>query len=95
MSCGQMEAFCTSVVKRIKDTFDWPGDIKTVGSLGAWTGEIPNYLKLTEENDSTNVDSSSHSGALENMDEDIKSAAQDIASYQVPQPCIYYSLFIS
>lgn len=72
---------CVSIIKRIKDTFDWPGDIMTEMSVGAWIGEIPNYLKLSHEDDSTSE--GNLTAALEKIDPDIKSSMQDIASYQV------------
>lgn len=72
---------CVSIIKRIKDTFDWPGDIMTEMSIGAWIGEIPNYLKLSHEDDSTSE--GNLTAALEKIDPDIKSSMQDIASYQV------------
>ncbi|KAL9455986.1 hypothetical protein AB3S75_005253 [Citrus x aurantiifolia] len=77
----KLEEMCVSIVKRIKDTFDWPGDIMTEMSIGAWIGEIPNYLKLSHEDDSTSE--GNLTAALEKIDPDIKSSMQDIASYQV------------
>ncbi|KAH9748888.1 Deneddylase [Citrus sinensis] len=77
----KLEEMCVSIIKRIKDTFDWPGDIMTEMSIGAWIGEIPNYLKLSHEDDSTSE--GNLTAALEKIDPDIKSSMQDIASYQV------------
>ncbi|XP_031284088.1 uncharacterized protein LOC116142819 isoform X2 [Pistacia vera] len=80
---AKLEEFCVSIVKRIKDAFDWRGDIMTEKSIGAWIGEKPNYLKLTHEDDSSNGENSTDSAPSEKMDADMKSSVQDIASYQV------------
>lgn len=50
--------------------------------IGAWIGEIPNYLLLSED-DSSRGEDSTDSASLEKIDADIKLPAQDIASYQV------------
>lgn len=88
---------CVSIVKRIKDTFDWPGDIMTGMSIGAWIGEIPSYLKLSHEDDSSSE--GNLTAVLEKIDADIKSSVQDIASYQVTNVgnlyLLYFSMFIS
>ncbi|XP_015576889.2 uncharacterized protein LOC8259167 isoform X1 [Ricinus communis] len=78
----KLQEFCILIVKKIKDAFGWPGDIITETSNGAWIGEIPNYLKAMGEYDSSKEDSST-SDPIEKLDEDMKSSAQDIASYQV------------
>ncbi|KAJ0017209.1 hypothetical protein Pint_10491 [Pistacia integerrima] len=80
---AKLEEFCVSIVKRIKDAFDWRGDIMTEKSIGAWIGGKPNYLKLTHEDDSSNGENSTDSAPSEKMDADMKSSVQDIASYQV------------
>ncbi|GAV76969.1 hypothetical protein CFOL_v3_20442, partial [Cephalotus follicularis] len=80
---AKLEDFCTSIIKRIKDAFGWPGDIMTEVNLGTWIGEIPNYLKIGSEADSGKEDYSTNSDVLENVDSDMKSSVQGIASYQV------------
>lgn len=50
---------------------------------GAWTGELPKYLRRVVEADNCGVDFSSITDASEKSDEEIKASAQDIASYQV------------
>lgn len=78
-----MEEFCVLIIKRIKDAFDWPGGIRTDKNIGAWIGEIPNYLKLTHEDDSSKGKNTTGSALLEKIDADMKYSVQDIASYQV------------
>ncbi|KAE8669804.1 Elongation factor P-like protein, putative isoform 2 [Hibiscus syriacus] len=74
--------FCILVIQKIKDAFGWPDDIATETNLGAWIGEIPNYLKAPHQVNS-NSEASTNSADVEKMDDDIKSSVQDIASYQV------------
>lgn len=47
----------------------------------AWIGELPIYLK--NEMDSKDLDLNSSSMPSEGIEDEIKAAAQDIASYQV------------
>ncbi|XP_021830232.1 uncharacterized protein LOC110770401 isoform X2 [Prunus avium] len=79
----KLEAFCVSVVKKIKDALGWPGEIKMETDVGAWTGKVPNYLRLVVEDSSNREDMSTFSSSSEKIDEDLKASAQDIASYQV------------
>ncbi|KAL5841550.1 hypothetical protein ACOSQ3_012153 [Xanthoceras sorbifolium] len=83
VNAAKLEAFCISIVKKIKDAVGWSGDIMTETSVGAWIGEIPNYLKVTHEDDADSEDKSIDSAALEKNDSDVNSSVQDIASYQV------------
>ncbi|KAK3020275.1 hypothetical protein RJ639_047715, partial [Escallonia herrerae] len=78
----KMEGFCISVVEKIKSSFGWPGEITKESGGGAWTGKLPEYLRLVES-DSSNVDVSSVSAPSEKSDEEMKVTGQDIASYQV------------
>ncbi|XP_037491254.1 uncharacterized protein LOC105649606 isoform X2 [Jatropha curcas] len=78
----KLQEFCVLVVKKIKDGCGWPGDVITEENNGAWIGEVPKYLKMMDKSDS-NIEENSTSASSEKIDEDIKSAAQDIASYQV------------
>ncbi|PON77936.1 deneddylase [Parasponia andersonii] len=72
---AELEAFCISVIRKIKDALGWPGDIITERNVGVWTGKLPEFLKV--EDDSNSKDMST------NIDAEIKTSAQDIASYQV------------
>ncbi|MCL7022035.1 hypothetical protein MKW94_015702 [Papaver nudicaule] len=45
LEAAKVEELCISVVKKIKDSFDWPGDIVTDKVVGAWSGELPIYLR--------------------------------------------------
>lgn len=54
--------------------------------MGVWTGELPEFLRMSVENDSNSKDMPATSLA-ENIDAEIKTSAQDIASYQVIHIC--------
>ncbi|KAF8410675.1 hypothetical protein HHK36_003207 [Tetracentron sinense] len=83
LEATKVEALCISIVKKIKDAFHWPGDIITETDIGAWTGELPSYLRLLGEGFSSNEDAI-HSITSEESNADMKTtSAQDIASYQV------------
>lgn len=64
----------------------------TETSIGAWTGELPSYLRRASEADSNNEGISTV--PLEKIDADMRTSAQDIASYQVNPNCSYY-IFIT
>lgn len=76
-----MEEFCVSIVKKIKDAFGWAGDIRTETRIGAWTGELPSYLRMVGESDSKIEGIST--APSEKIDTDMRTSAHDIASYQV------------
>ncbi|KAM3700417.1 hypothetical protein ACB098_05G094400 [Castanea mollissima] len=77
----ELEDFCVSIVKKIKDAFGWAGDIRTETRIGAWTGELPSYLRMVGEADS-NIEGIS-TAPSEKIDTDMRISAHDIASYQV------------
>ncbi|PHT37577.1 hypothetical protein CQW23_21150 [Capsicum baccatum] len=67
----QLEDYCVSIVRRIKEFYLWPADV----------GELPMYLKHAM--DSKDSDLNSSSTPSEGTEDELKAAAQDIASYQV------------
>ncbi|CAI9090138.1 OLC1v1024841C1 [Oldenlandia corymbosa var. corymbosa] len=75
--------YCTSVIRKVKDSFGWPGEIRTEAGLYAWTGDLPLYLRKMSENGSTTADVSSSGTMVGEGPEDIRASMQDIASYQV------------
>lgn len=79
----------------MKDSFGWPGDIVTDKKIGAWIGEIPAYFKSMDEADAASEENSTDSTPIQKIDADLKSSAQDIASYQViqfvPSSMLYFS----
>lgn len=77
----QLDAFCFSIVERIKDAFGWAGDIITEKGVGAWIGELPVFLR--GDADSNSGETPSCSVPIKENDEELKGSTQDIASYQV------------
>lgn len=53
----------------------------TETSIGAWTGELPSYLRMVGEADSNSEANST--APLDKIDADMRISAQEIASYQV------------
>lgn len=76
-----LDAFCFSIVERIKDAFGWAGDIITEKGVGAWIGELPVFLR--GDADSNSGETPSCSVPIKENDEELKGSTQDIASYQV------------
>ncbi|XP_010538190.1 PREDICTED: uncharacterized protein LOC104812622 isoform X2 [Tarenaya hassleriana] len=74
LDSSELDSFCALVVKKLKDTFGWAGDIAIETGVGASIGEVPDYLK---DHNFTS------SALLETLDEGTKASVQDIATYQV------------
>ncbi|KAF6155937.1 hypothetical protein GIB67_039268 [Kingdonia uniflora] len=51
METTELEGLCIMIVKKIKDAVGWPGDITTEINVGAWTGELPSYLRRLDTGD--------------------------------------------
>ncbi|XP_052182088.1 uncharacterized protein LOC127794864 isoform X2 [Diospyros lotus] len=83
MESSKLEAFCFSIVKKIKDAYGWPGDITTQKTVGAWIGELPAFLRRLGDGDSSYGDMLACSEPLKENAEELKTSMQDIASYQV------------
>ncbi|KAF3659392.1 putative LRR receptor-like serine/threonine-protein kinase EFR-like [Capsicum annuum] len=75
-----LEDYCVSVVRRITEFYSWPGDIVMGSGSSAWIGELPIYLK--REMVSKDSDLNFSSTPSEGIEDEMKAAAQDIASYQ-------------
>lgn len=88
----QLKAFYFSIIRRIKDSFDWPGEIVSEND-NAWIGEVPLYLRRKADFDSSSSDVSSSPTPNESF-EDIKESAQDISSYQVTSVPAFCILFL-
>ncbi|KAI3456211.1 hypothetical protein Pfo_012874 [Paulownia fortunei] len=79
---SELEMCCLSIIRRIKDSFGWPGEIRKKSGVCAWIGELPKFLRKVDDNDSNMLDISSTSIPLTASEEEMK-ALEDIASYQV------------
>lgn len=88
-----MESFCGLLVNKLKDAYSWVGEITVENRIGAWIGEVPDYLKETSR---AKEHIGTSSSLLEKLNEDAKASAQAIATYQVisVKVCQAYNLFI-
>lgn len=73
----------TSILATVKETYGWPGDIMKQSDGAAWIGELPEHYMSMVEADYQGVDNTSVSASSENIDDEMKSLTQDMASYQV------------
>ncbi|KAJ8480107.1 hypothetical protein OPV22_023834 [Ensete ventricosum] len=90
---AEIESLCISVVKRIKDALGWPGEVPFNAEVGAWIGAVPSYLRNKDpslcavgEEHVKNLynEESSSIESLSGMNHtDLRTTAQDIASFQV------------
>lgn len=80
---GELEAHCVAIINKIKDAFAWHGDTSVAAGCCVWTGEIPRYLIESGVIPPSLVDNASASLSHGKTDEEMKTAALDIASYQV------------
>ncbi|EOA37571.1 hypothetical protein CARUB_v10011901mg [Capsella rubella] len=80
---SKLDSFCGLLVNKLKDAYCWVGEITLESSIGAWIGEVPDYLKETSRAKSVDDPIVSSSSLLEKLNEDAKASAQDIATYQV------------
>lgn len=82
----QLESLCIKVIKTILEGLDWGGDIICEPGVGVWTGKLPDYFRVVVEGDPVLITNAS---SLEKVSAEIKSSAQDIASYQVKATLLY------
>ncbi|KAG7598561.1 hypothetical protein ISN44_As06g027920 [Arabidopsis suecica] len=80
---SELDSFCGLLVNKLKDAYRWVGEITQESSIGAWIGEVPDYLKETSRAKSVEDHIVTSSSLLEKLNEDAKASAQDIATYQV------------
>ncbi|KAH6773657.1 hypothetical protein C2S51_012061 [Perilla frutescens var. frutescens] len=79
---SELETCCVSIIRRIKDSFGWPGEIRTKSSACAFVGELPKFLSEMDYTNFSMADMSSSSMPLAAGEEEMKEL-EDIASYQV------------
>lgn len=79
---NKLETLYFSVIRRIKDSLEWPGEIVKEKGDCAWIGEVPLYLRNMVNFNSNTLDVSSSSTPNEKFEE-MKESARDIASYLV------------
>lgn len=79
----ELEAFCTAIIGKIKDTYGWTAEIKSESTMGAWIGKLPVYLRKGDQADCNDEGMSVDSESVKQGNEIYRSSVQDIASYQV------------
>lgn len=82
LDLSELETGCVSIIRRIKDSFGWPGEIRTKSGACACIGELPKFLSEADYTNFSMSDMSSTSMPLVAGDEEMK-GLEDIASYQV------------
>ncbi|XP_024007687.1 uncharacterized protein LOC18992208 isoform X2 [Eutrema salsugineum] len=80
---SELDSFCGLLVNKLKDAYCWVGEISLESSIGAWIGEVPDYLKEISRAKSVEDHIVRSSSLLDKLNEDAKASAQDIATYQV------------
>ncbi|XP_066329099.1 uncharacterized protein [Miscanthus floridulus] len=48
---SEIQAYCTSLVKKMKDSYGCLGDVMVDAHIGAWVGELPNCFKAINSED--------------------------------------------
>lgn len=71
-----------SIIRRIKDSFGWSGEISTPSSACACIGELPKFMSEGDYKNFSTSDMSPTSMPLQASEEEMK-RLEDIASYQV------------
>ncbi|XP_057764414.1 uncharacterized protein LOC130985447 [Salvia miltiorrhiza] len=79
---SELETCCVSIIRRIKDSFCWPGEIRTPSGACACIGELPKFMSEGGYTNFSMSDMSSTSMPLQASEEEMK-RLEDIASYQV------------
>ena len=78
----QLDACCSTLVKKIRDCYGWNGDVNLEPSIGAWIGEIPVYLKHGDKAVSNGSDVFT-SDVFVKTEKELECPVPEIASYQV------------
>ena len=59
-SSSQIQAYCTSLIKKMKDSYGCPGDVMVDAHIGAWVGELPDCFKGINSEDNAASDNVQH-----------------------------------
>ncbi|GAB2301196.1 hypothetical protein Dimus_035230 [Dionaea muscipula] len=81
LESSELEAFCTAIIRKIKDSYGWGGDIRSEASIGVWIGELPEYFRNGQ---AVQCSFQEEPGILAADNGEVKQPSLDhIASYQV------------
>ncbi|PUZ73679.1 hypothetical protein GQ55_1G006400 [Panicum hallii var. hallii] len=61
LDSSEIQAYCTSLIKKMKDSYGCPGDVMVDAHIGAWVGELPDCFKGIDSEDNAASDSVQHS----------------------------------
>ncbi|GER31764.1 hypothetical protein STAS_07786 [Striga asiatica] len=78
----ELETCYVSIIRKIKESFGWPDEIRIKSGPCAWIGELPKFIREMDDRDSSKLDISSISVPLAENEVE-KQALEDIGSYQV------------
>ncbi|RCV04495.1 hypothetical protein SETIT_1G006200v2 [Setaria italica] len=53
LDSSEIQAYCTSLIKKMKDSYGCPGDVIIDAHIGAWVGELPDCFKGINSQDNT------------------------------------------
>ncbi|CAO2041392.1 unnamed protein product [Urochloa humidicola] len=53
LDSSEVQAFCTSIIKKMKDSYGCPGDVMVDARIGAWVGVLPDCFKGINSEDNT------------------------------------------
>ncbi|RCV04498.1 hypothetical protein SETIT_1G006300v2 [Setaria italica] len=53
LDSSEIQAYCTSLIKKMKDSYGCPGDVFIDARIGAWVGELPDCFKGINSQDDT------------------------------------------
>ncbi|GAB4831329.1 hypothetical protein Ancab_005340 [Ancistrocladus abbreviatus] len=83
LEASELEAFCTEIVRKIKDYYCWDGKLEQEQKVGVWIGELPAFLRNSPDADNSGHYMSATSAHESKSEQELKLSALDIASYQV------------
>ncbi|KAF8772269.1 hypothetical protein HU200_005984 [Digitaria exilis] len=53
LDSSELQAYCTSLINKIKESYGCPGDVMLDARIGTWVGELPDCFKGINSKDST------------------------------------------
>ncbi|RLN09154.1 hypothetical protein C2845_PM11G12020 [Panicum miliaceum] len=60
LDSSEIQAYCTSLIKKMKDSYGCPGDVMVDAHIGAWVGELPDCFKGINIEDNAASDNVQH-----------------------------------
>jgi len=60
LDSSEIQAYCTPLIKKMKDSYGCPGDVMVDAHIGAWVGELPDCFKGINSEDNASSDNVQH-----------------------------------